>query len=73
MTSHECEPLMSCGLNIVANSSNSNPPYMTYEKVSKKRVSIIRMTNPRHILVPIHITCMPERVLRAKMSFSPNV
>lgn len=46
---------------------------MTNENVSKKRESIIRMTNPRHILVPIHTICMPERVPSDNKSLSPKV
>lgn len=37
------------------------------------RVSVIMMTKPRQMLVPIHTICMPERVLSEKMSFSPKV
>ena len=58
---------------MVAKSSKSSTPYMTNENVSKKRESIIRMTNPRHILVPIHTICMPERVPSDNKSLSPKV
>ena len=70
-TSHDLEPLMECGLKIVAKSKTSSKPYMTKEKVSQKRSSSIRMTKPSIILVAIQIICIPERVSRLKISVSP--
>ena len=44
---------------------------MTYEKVSKNLSSIIRITKPKAMEVPIHTICMPERAPRLKISLSP--
>ena len=70
ITIHEREPFISCGLNIVANSNNSNTTYIAKAKVSYSLLSISNRHVASNKLVNIHTICIPERVSSENRSAS---